>query len=121
MWLTDQKTNAVRTDTGGAMAVAQVTNAEGGAISAANNVEYRSLPVFAPLGLSYIPAEGEKLLIVALDNTAVCAGVLSDSGGLSPGEIRIKSQSGAEIALKNNGDIILNGVIITIDGKIVSK
>ena len=49
---------------------------------------------------------------------SVCAGVQGDPGGLSAGEVRLCSAGGAQIVLKNNGEIWLNGLTITPSGEI---
>ena len=41
----------------------------------------------------------------------VCIGTLSQSQGLKPGEIKLFSAGGANIVLKNSGEIVINGKV----------
>lgn len=59
-----------------------------------------------PYGFSSVAAQGGKAVLV----DGYCAGVsaLPDSG-LAQGEVRLFSQGGAEILLKNDGSVVING------------
>lgn len=98
--------------------VAQVTFSEGGDFGAASTAEQRSVPVFAPRGVAYTPCEGDNLLLLSADGREVCVGVLGTHTGLVPGELRLVSAGGASIHLKNNGDIVLNGLVIDRHGNL---
>lgn len=98
--------------------VAQVTFSEGGGFGAVSSAERRGIPVFAPRGIAYVPCESDNLLMVEADGADVCAGVLSAADGLGGGELKLSSAGGAYVKLCNNGDIELNGVVITKTGEI---
>ena len=99
--------------------VAQVSFSDTGDFGVVGPAEYRGVPVFAPRGISYRPCEGDNLLVLPVDGTDVCAGVLSACGGLEAGELRLCGSGGGEIRLKNSGDVVINGVTITRDGRIL--
>lgn len=101
--------------------VGQVTFSESGGFGAVGAAEQRGIPVFAPRGIAYRPCVGDNLLLLPADGTTVCAGVLSATDGLLPGELRLCSPGGAVIRLLADGDILLNGVRITKKGEILPK
>lgn len=41
----------------------------------------------------------------------VCLGVVNDAGTLLPGEVRLFSAGGAEIVLKLDGTVVINGQV----------
>jgi hypothetical protein len=51
----------------------------------------------------------------------VCAGVLSRSTGLLPGELELCGPGGSSIKLCENGDVRINGLVITKHGELVAK
>jgi hypothetical protein len=104
---------------GGAQAtVAQVSYSGSGGFGALAEAESRGIPVFAPRGISYRPREGDRLLLLRADGSDVCVGCLT-TDALEPGELALTSSGGARVHLKNNGEISLNGLVISADGNIV--
>ena len=99
--------------------VAQVTFSEAGDFGAAGAAEYRGVPVFSPRGVSYRPSEGDNLLLLPVDGADACIGTLAYTDGLAAGELRLSSAGGAKIWLKINGDVAINGVVITKSGEII--
>jgi hypothetical protein len=97
--------------------VAQVSYSGSGGFGALAEAESRGISVFAPRGISYRPREGDRLLLRA-DGADVCVGCLA-TVFLEPGELALTSSGGARLHLKNNGEISLNGLIISADGQIV--
>ena len=84
-------------------------------IAAISSCEKRGISFYTPFGVEFFPAEGQKVLLISCGSHTVCAGVeMKKSSELSAGEIRLFSQGGASIALKNDGSIILNNSV-TID------
>ena len=64
------------------------------------------LPLLFPYGYSSAAEEGDRA--VMLDG--VCAGIAAaPDGQLSQGEVRLYSAGGAEILLKNTGEVVING------------
>lgn len=100
--------------------IAQVSYADSSGFGVVGASELRDSLVFAPRGVSYMPCTGDNLLILPVNGTDTCVGALSSVSGLKPGELRLRSSGGAVILLRQNGDIQLNGVIITKDGEIIT-
>lgn len=103
-------------ETGAQVALVSYSGAEG--FGAVGSCERRDQPVFAPRGISYRPCEGDRALLIPVGGAEACAGVLCTAGDLEPGELRLSSAGGASIVLKNNGEILLNGLAITPDGQL---
>ena len=84
-------------------------------IAAISSCEKRGISFYTPFGMEFFPSEGQKVLLVSCGNHTVCVGVeMEKSSKLNAGEIRLFSQGGASIELKNDGSIILNNAV-TID------
>lgn len=90
----------------------------GGGVSVSGSAEWRKIQLFAPYGFSYIPPGGGRALLLPCGGTTVCVGTAMENADLEAGECRLYSLGGAEIVLKNNGDAVINGVVIQPDGKI---
>lgn len=56
-----------------------------------------------------------------VDGAETCIGCISVCQDLKSGEIKIASAGGAQAHFKNNGEISLNGLIITKDGRIIER
>lgn len=83
--------------------------------------EYREVPLVAPFGIRWNPPDGESVQLVKnwhMGSNIVAVGTIVDEE-VPPGEVELYSQGGAKIRLKNNGDIVINEVVvITKDGDI---
>ncbi|MCL2033422.1 MAG: hypothetical protein FWG94_01690 [Oscillospiraceae bacterium] len=99
--------------------IAQVSFSDNTGFGAVTQSESRGTAIFAPRGVVYRPSEGDRLLMLEVDGAQTCVGCLSIPDGIGPGEIKITSSGGAEAVFKNNGEIQLNGLIITKNGKII--
>lgn len=75
--------------------------------------EHTGVPLCAPCGIAYVPAQGEQAVILPIGNGGVCIGAPVREKGLSPGEIMLYSAGGATLVLKNDGTILANGRDIT--------
>ncbi len=91
---------------------------EGAHFGATGQREYRGLNLFAPAGISYLPAEGARLLILHAGDNPLCAGVAANSAGLLPGELRLEA-GGGYIYLRQNGDVVINSVVIRKNGTMI--
>ena len=98
-----------------------VTAAGSGGINAAGTEMFRAAPMFAPYGVCGLPPEGETALFLPMESGAACVGVLCAGEGVAPGEAMLFSSGGARLVLKNNGDIVLNGLTVTRDGQLVQR
>lgn len=73
--------------------------------------EYRGLPLCAPWGIAYLPPNATQAVVVSTRNGSVCVGTLTEEKGLAPGELMLFSAGGAEIYLKNSGEVVINGQV----------
>lgn len=74
----------------------------------------------SPFGISAVPSAGDEVLLIPLaDGRFIAAGRIVSN--IREGEIKIEAPSGAFIALKANGEIELNGAVISKDGKLIEK
>ncbi len=71
--------------------------------------EHKSLRACMPYGIASIPPKNECAVVLPLDDGEVSLGVLADTEGLQEGELMLRSSGGAEIVLKNNGTVLING------------
>lgn len=71
---------------------------------------HRGFNFATPYGIFSIPPVQEKAVILPLADTEVCVGVISEISTVEPGEILLKSKGGAEVYLKNDGSVYINGV-----------
>jgi len=72
--------------------------------------ERRGLDIYAPGGYCWLPAAGDRVLTLGGDGRAVLGmptGAAPD--GMQPGEVYIKSDSGASLWLRRDGSIQLSG------------
>lgn len=99
--------------------VAKVISIEGGRISAQSHLQTINLPVMSPIGMTAMPQVGDEVVLLPnMDGSYYCVGQLST--GIA-GEVRLSSPSGAEIALRADGSISLNGMIISKGGVVVGN
>lgn len=83
-------------------------------------VHERMVDTYTPYGYTALPPSGARILMVPCAQGSVCTGVRCElPAGLAAGEVRITSAGGAQIVLKNNGEIHLNGAVITPDGRLI--
>lgn len=78
--------------------------------------QYRSLPFAGPWGIAYQPPNASQAIIVSTSAGDTCIGTLAQDRGIEPGELMLFSSGGAEIYLKNNGDIEINGQVFQARG-----
>lgn len=74
--------------------------------------------VYAPYGYKFSVPAGEDVLLIPSSSGYASAGVKMQRCDLQTGEISISSLGGAYITLKNDGSIIINGLVINKDGEI---
>ncbi|QAT48512.1 hypothetical protein EQM14_01245 [Caproiciproducens sp. NJN-50] len=73
--------------------------------------EYRGLPFAGPWGIAYQPPNAAQAVIVSTSAGDACIGTMAAGRDLKPGELLLYSSGGAELYLKNNGDIVINGQV----------
>ena len=101
--------------------IARVSYSDDDSFGALWDSERRGVPIFAPRGFRYRPCEDDSLLMLGGEGGELCAGVLCRPDGLAPGETELCGPGGGSILMKRNGDIVLNGVVITKNGEIIPK
>ena len=90
-------------------------------IKTAATVQSEEVQSYAPYGYcAYVP-DGEEILLINGTGGTAGAGTKMKSDDLSAGEISLKSIGNARIALRENGDVEINGFVFTGDGKILNK
>ena len=55
--------------------------------------------------------------MLVLTGSGVCLGAVLEESGVQPGELKLFSSGGAEIYLKNNGDVVINGQTFAKQGE----
>lgn len=78
--------------------------------------EYRSLPFAGPWGIAYRPPNAAQAVVVSTSAGDTCIGALAQDRGLQPGELMLFSSGGAQIYLKNSGEIVINGQVFAAKG-----
>lgn len=88
---------------------------EGGELAVFSSGEKREVKTVGPGGYEWQPCKGEDVLIVrggTFGEESYAVGVPEQANeALAPGEVRIRSAAGAEIVLRNNGRIDINGLL----------
>lgn len=102
--------------------------AEKGKVTLSNNqleagatVTRRNIDSYAPYGYKSVPPVDEDVIMLESNDGAVVLGALSKDEDIESGEVKISSLGGAYIILKNNGDIVLNGLVIDSRGVIQNE
>lgn len=99
--------------------VAQVTFSQEDEFGASSGYERRKIPTFSARGITYRPCQGDHVLLFNVAGKEVCAGVLCQSEKIEPGELSLSSSGGANIHLKADGSVVINGLTITSDGQLI--
>ena len=86
-----------------------------------HDFEQRNIDIAFPKGYYYLPNVNDKILLSSMSNPVLLGCIGNKNINIKPGEIIIKNDSGAYIKLLTNGDIEINSLKITVDGKIIKK
>ncbi len=86
-----------------------VVTTGGAEIAVHTDMERRAPTVAAPYGMAVCLPQGEK--VVMLPESGVCLGAVNNAEGLLPGEVRLFSAGGAEILLRADGAVVINGQV----------
>ena len=90
-------------------------------LEAGATVTRRNIDSYAPYGYKSVPPVDEDVIMLESNDGAVVLGALSKDEDIESGEVKISSLGGACIILKNNGDIVLNGLVIDSRGVIQNE
>lgn len=85
-------------------------------ISGSGAAGLRSLPFAGPWGVAYLPPDAAQAVLVETNEGTACIGTVAQSRGIRPGELLLYSAGGAEIYLRNNGEIEINGQVFHAKG-----
>lgn len=75
---------------------------------------------FAPYGFCYVAPSGSKGIALPCEDGDITVAYEMPQKNLNEGEVEIFSLGGASIKLKNDGSVVINGLVITSDGRIPS-
>lgn len=111
MWISDKIIAAQEKRPAG-----EITRVTGNA-QAQGAGEYRSLPLAGPWGVAWAPPNAASAVVVSTtDGGRACLGAVAEDRGLAPGELKLFSSGGAEIYLKNSGEVVINGKVFEAGG-----
>lgn len=96
----------------------KVTMSGQNGVEAVSTSPQRNIEMYSPYGYYYSMPTGDNMLIARCDGNSVSMGVLMEDESLKTGEIKIVSQSGGYIYLKNDGSVVINGLIIDSKGAV---
>lgn len=102
MWLTRQFGQR----SGAEVTSGEVTN--GDAFTVTSESVHVAPELLSPYGFSSVPPSGNRAVLL----NGMCAGVSAvQDSSLKEGEVRLYSAGGAEILLKNDGTVVINGQV----------
>jgi hypothetical protein len=105
MWLTEKMRDLTKQSPAGK--VADVIGDE----SFQTDSEYRNVAQVGPWGILWKAPVSAQTILVDTNLGKTSIGAVQSKKALEPGELLLFSQGGAEIYLKNNGEIVLNGQV----------
>lgn len=115
MWLSRQ---IIKNERKPVIQSGRVTLNDNGELEAVASGVDRSVRMFSPYGYAFSLPKGEKMLLTESDGSQAAFGVEMERENIAAGEIKITSSSGAYIYLKNDGSVIINGLVIDSKGVI---
>lgn len=110
MWMSKQMVEG-RQKNGLAAEQGEITGVANKALVALGTREYRGIPAMVPYGFLSVPPETTRVILLPVGEEAVIAGTCADTMSLNPGEVCLRSAGGAEIVLKNSGEVWINGQV----------
>lgn len=105
MWISQRIISAEKPQP--AAETAQIT----GNGSAQGTNSYHGVPVAASWGIACEPPVSAQAVLIQTQSGTACIGVIGEKKGLQPGELLLYSSGGAEIYLKNSGEVVINGQV----------
>ena len=113
MWIFDKNNSE-----GLELSDAVVTSTANGLTAEGDDCHF-DFKILSPFGIEYIPELGTNVKLLKNGNDALCLGTPLKPSGMGRGEIMLYNNSGAYILLKNNGEVEINGLRISSQGKII--
>lgn len=96
--------------------VVTVTISREGQLAVSGSQERREILPLLPGGLTALPAEGERGIALSFGGQTFWLGSLLPLTALPPGEVKLTSPGGGYVCLKQNGEVEINGLVITREG-----
>ena len=118
MWISQQIS---KSDSEPSIQRGRVTLNSSGELEAVSTGVERSVDVFSPFGYAYCVPADTDMLLARFDGKQGAIGITMEDEALDVGEIKITSPSGAYIHLKNDGSVVINGLVISKTGEIIEK
>lgn len=110
MWLSKQISNACKSVKG--VTLGKVTSSTKDTVTVQATQEHREIKNVSPFGLVSIPPVGTKAVVTPTDEGFIYTGTITQAADLEPGELMLYSSGGANIILKNNGQVLINGTAV---------
>lgn len=112
MWMAQRLTEPTAI---GSHQLGKVTGTDGTNVLVQGDTFYQTLRLSAPWGIAWLPPEGSTAVVLSSGTREgqqdVCVGTLPVQAAVNPGELRLVSAGGAEIYLKNTGEVVVNGQV----------
>ena len=115
MWL-DQTLR--RDEAAEAPHVGIVTRVSGRRVDVSSHIRLAGIPCVSGFRTEGMPAVGDAVLVLPANGGYFCIGTQREEA-LPEGELRLTSAGGAELLLKADGSIRLNGLTITKEGELI--
>ena len=107
MWISKQISNACKLIKNSK--IGKVTSVQKNTVTVQAEQEHRDIKNAAPFGIISVPPVGSKAVVTPTDHGFIYSGVVAQEAELEPGELMLYSSGGANIVLKNNGQVLING------------
>lgn len=99
-----------------------VSDITDGLVTVNSHVQLANVKVLNYFGINSSPNVGQEVLVIPTkDDEYICVGSCKGSQSLNENETVITSRGGGYIKLCENGNVIINGIIITKSGNIITK
>ena len=110
MWISKQISNACKLLKNAK--IGKVTSTQGNTVTVQAEQEHREIKNAAPFGIISVPPVGAKAVVTPTEQGFIYTGVIGQIAELEPGELMLYSSGGANIVLKNDGQVLINGTSI---------
>ncbi|MBE6816905.1 MAG: hypothetical protein E7520_04290 [Ruminococcaceae bacterium] len=87
-------------------------------IEAMSSANAQRLGTYTPYGYTSSAPIGEEVIVLPSSDGEIALGTRCKAEQLDSGEVMISSLGGAKILLRNNGDVVINALVIDKNGVI---
>lgn len=88
-----------------------VSSAANGQVGVQSESSFSALPLLSPWGFVSLPPEQSQAAVLSCGLHDFYVGSPQPAPGLLAGEVMLCSAGGAQICLKQNGDVVINGQV----------